>query len=153
MHNEPAGAIAQGNASGQTQVPVNAGGDPPQNIPDLLAELYREAPEKLRPKLLEFLLRPVGPLAIVTIASGAFAHLLFRLRLNGASISLDDAARISSEHVLQLARYVEQCSPHALMRIGTLISGSPVCVATMSGSALLVALSAWRYRRLSGPGT
>jgi hypothetical protein len=146
-------AIGQGNPSGKTQAPVTAGGAPMQDIPDLLAALYSEAPEKLRPKLLEFLLRPVGPLAIVTIASGAFAHLLYRLRLHEVSISLEDAARISSDHVLQLARYVEQCSPHALMRIGSLISGSPVCLATMSGSALLMALSAWRYQRIHNPGT
>jgi hypothetical protein len=153
MNNESANAIAQGDTSVGSRVPVKTTGDSPQNIPDLLAELYSEAPETLRPKLLEFLLRPVGPLAIVTIASGAFAHLLYRLRLNGVSISLDDAARITSDHVLQLARYVEQCSPPALMRIGSLISGSPVCLATMSGSALLVALSAWRYQRLNSPGT
>ena len=120
------------------------------NIPDLLAGLYNEAPAALRPTLLEYLLRPVGPLAIVTIASGAFAHLLYRLRFNGVPISLDDAARVSSEHVFQLARFVEQCSPHALMRMGSLITANPVFVASMSGSALLVALGAWRRKRRAG---
>lgn len=117
------------------------------NIPDLLAGLYDEAPATLRPRLLEYLLRPVGPLAIVTIASGAFAHLLYRLRLDGVPISPDDAARVSPEHVFQLARFVEQCSPHALLRMGSLIAANPVFVASMSGSALLAALGAWRRRR------
>ena len=149
MTNPPANAMDHEDTSAHLRTPVDTGGDLPKNIPHLLAQLYGEAPEKLRPKLLEFLLRPVGPLAIVTIASGAFAHLLYRLRFNGVPVSLDDAARITSNHVLQLARYVEQCSPHALMRIGSLISTSPICLATMSGSALLVALSAWRYQRLN----
>lgn len=152
MNNESPISIAQGDTSGEARMPAKTADASPQNIPNLLAELYSEAPERLRPKLLESLLRPVGPLAIVTIASGAFAHMLYRLRINGASVSLDDAARITSGHVLQLARYVEQCSPHALMRIGSLISSNPVCLSTMSGSALLVALSAWQYQRLNGRG-
>ena len=41
---------------------------------------------------------------------------------------------------------------HALLRIGSLIASSPICVASMSGSALLVALSAWRQRRLTSAG-
>jgi len=119
---------------------------PAHSIPELVSEVYSDAPAPLRTKLLECLLRPVGPLAIVTIATGAFAHLLYRLRLGGVPISLDDAARISSDHVLELARFVEQCSPHALLRIGSLIAASPISVATVSGSALLVALSALRRR-------
>lgn len=153
MTNESVNSTARGHASGDRAVPAMPGDESSQNIPVLLAELYREAPEKLRPTLLEFLLRPVGPLAVVTIASGAFAHLLYRLRLDAVPISLEDAARISSDHVLQLARFVEQCSPTALLRIGSLISGSPVFLASMSGSALLVALGAWRRRRRVGPGT
>lgn len=113
-------------------------------IAELVSELYNDAPAPLRTKLVECLLRPVGPLAIVTIAAGAFSHLLYRLRLHGVPVSLDDVARISSEHVLELARYVEQCSPHALLRIGSLIASSPIGIASVSGSALLVALSAWR---------
>ncbi len=87
-----------------------------------------------------------APLAIVTIATGAFAHLLYWLRLDGVPISLDDVAHICSEHVLELARFVEQCSPPALLRVGSLIAGSPVGVASVRGSALLVALSGWRRR-------
>jgi hypothetical protein len=153
MTNEFAKAINQVGASGDWRVPVETGGNSTHNIPDLLAELYNEAPATLRPTLLECLIRPVGPLAIVTIASGAFAHLLYRLRFNGVPISLDDAARITSDHVLQLARFVEQCSPHALLRIGSLIASSPICVASVSGSALLVGLSAWRRRRITSSGT
>ncbi len=139
--------IEHGGTSSNWEVTADAAAVPTANIPDLLAGLYNEAPATLRPTLLEYLLRPVGPLAIVTIASGAFAHLLYRLRFHGAPISLDDAARVSADHVFQLARFVEQCSPHALMRMGTLIAGNPVFVASVSGSALLVALGAWRRRR------
>src|SRR5467141_655527 len=119
------------------------------SIPELISAVYEKAPAPLRMKLLEYLLRPVGPLALVAIATGAFGHLLYRLRRDAMPISLDDAARITSGHVLELARYVEQCSPHVLLRIGSLIAASPIGIATISGSALLISLSAWRRREAS----
>ncbi len=151
MANEFTQAIDPVEGFGAGQGPAGPENQSRPNIPELLAELYSEAPATLRPTLLEYLLRPVGPLAVVTIASGAFAHLLYRLRLDAVPISLDDAARITSDHVFQLAQFVEQCSPHALLRMGSLIAGSPVCVASMSGSALLMALSAWRRQRGTRP--
>jgi hypothetical protein len=122
-----------------------AGGEATHGIPELVSAVYEKAPAHLRTKLLEYLLRPIGPLALVAIAAGAFGHLLYRLRRDAVPISLEDVARITSSHVLELARYLEQCSPHALLRIGSVIAPSPM-VATIGGSALLVALSAWRRR-------
>jgi hypothetical protein len=115
-------------------------------IPELVSEIYDGSPTPLRTKLLECLLRPVGPLALVALATGAFRHLLYRLTGSSVPVSLDDAARITSDHVLELARYVEQCSPSTLLQIGSLVADSPIGVATMSGSALLLALGAWRQR-------
>lgn len=146
MTNEFGDAIDQVGATGNRQARVTTASGSAHNIPELVSELYKDAPAPLRTKVLECLLRPVGPLAVVTIATGAFAHLLYRLRLNGVPISLDDAARITSDHVLELARFVEQCSPDALLRIGSLIPDSPVGVATVSASALLMALNSWRRR-------
>lgn len=139
----PAGACAD------RGVALAAADESARNIPALVSEVYDDAPASLRTKLLECLLRPVGPLAIVTIAAGAFAHLLYRLRVDGIPVSMEDVTRVSAEHVLELARYVEQCSPHALLRFGALIASTPIGVASVSGTALVVALSALR-RRWSG---
>ncbi len=146
MTNEVDRAVKPAGPIRGLQTPAATVGQPTHNIPELVSAVYHDAPAPLRTKVLELLLRPIGPLAIVTIATGAFAHLLYRLRLDGVPISLDDAARITSDHVLQLARFVEQCSPHALLRIGSLVAGNPICVASVSGTALLVALSTWRRR-------
>jgi hypothetical protein len=115
-------------------------------IPELVSQVYEQAPAPLRAKLLECLLGPVGPLALVAIAAGVFGRFMYRLTGDAVPISLDDAARITSNHVLELARYVEQCSPDALLRIGSLITASPIGMATISGSALLIALNAFRRR-------
>jgi len=120
-------------------------------IPELVSEVYEQAPATLRAKLLECLLIPVGPLALLAVGAGAFARFFNRLQGDAQPISLDDAARISSAQVLELARYVEQCNPHVLLRLGTLIADTPVAMATLSGSALLIALRVWRSRRTGRP--
>jgi hypothetical protein len=111
-----------------------------RHIPELVSAVYEEAPAPLRTQLLECLVRPLGPLALVAIAGGAFGHLLYRLRRDAVPISLDDAGRVTSEQVLELTRFVEQCNPDALLRIGALTADRRIGVVTMSGTALLIAL-------------
>jgi hypothetical protein len=111
-----------------------------RHIPELVSAVYEESPASLRTQLLECLMRPLGPLAVVAIGGGAFRHLLHRLRPEAAPISPDEVRRITPEQVLELTRYVEQCSPGALRRIGALIADYPIGVVTTSGVALLIAL-------------
>jgi hypothetical protein len=111
-----------------------------RDIPELVSAVYEEAPAALRTQLLECLVRPLGPLALVGIAGGAFGHLLYRLRRDAVPISLDDASRVTAEQVLELTRYVEQCNPDALLRFGALIANRPIGVVMMSATALLIAL-------------
>jgi hypothetical protein len=85
--------------------------------PELVADLYAKVAPRQRVHLLNGLLRPVGPLALVTIGAGAFASLLPTNRWHVASASLDDAMRLSASQVLELARYVEQKSPEALTQL------------------------------------
>jgi hypothetical protein len=115
----------------------------------LVAELFADAPPPQRVRLLNHLLRPVGPLALVGIAAGAFASLLPTARWHGATASFEQAMRISASQVLELARYVEQKSPESLAQLPALLPDSPLWVGTLSGALLLLALQAWqRPRRL-----
>jgi hypothetical protein len=142
-------------ASAEVRVRSAAAGPGPDaesagpRIPELVSQVYEQAPAPVRAKLLETLLGPVGPLALVAIGAGAFTRFMHRLQGDASPVSLDDAARITAGHVLELARYVEQCSPHVLLRIGSLIANTPLGMATLSGSALLIALQVWRR---PGPG-
>jgi hypothetical protein len=122
---------------------------PPEAAPELaplVAELYAEAPPPQRLRLLNGLLRPVGPLALVAIAAGAFASLLPATRWRGASATLDDALRLSAGQVLELARYVEQKSPESLLQLAAWLADSRLGVSSISGALLLLALQAWRRR-------
>jgi len=117
-------------------------------VPQRVRAAYEAAPASLRIRILEGLLRPVGPLAIVTIAAGAFAHMLYRLRVHGVPVTVDDAARITPASVAELARYVAQASPATLQRILELISQDGLGVAGLAGSAMsMAATPAARHRR------
>jgi hypothetical protein len=124
----------------------------PENPPEapelapLVAELYAEAAPPQRVTLLNGLLRPVGPLALVAIGAGAFATLLPSHHWHGASATLDDAMRLGAHQVLDLARYVEQKSPESLLALPTWLAGSPLWASTLSGTLLLAALQGWRRR-------
>jgi hypothetical protein len=118
------------------QASVEVSGAPPQDIPSLVSDLYAEAPEPVRAKLLEHLLQPVGPLAMVAIAAGAFRRFVYRLRSNAMPIPVEDTANVTSGHVLQLARYVEQSSPSALRQVVSSISNRPLRLARNMSMAL-----------------
>ena len=109
-------------------------------LPTLASEVYRAAPAPLRARLLECLLKPVGPLALAVIASGAFGAFMQRRTWAGASLSADDIGAISAEQFSDLAHYLEQASPDVFLQMPALLAGSPLAVATGSGALLLTAL-------------
>jgi hypothetical protein len=115
------------------------------NVPALVAALYEEAPASQRQHLLNHLLRPLGPLALVAVATGAFAQLLPHGRWSVVQVRLEDVLfRIRADHVFDLARYVEEKSPEMLWRLSDVLSSSPLLMGTLSGALLLVALRARR---------
>ena len=121
------------------------------DIPRLVSRLYRASSRSLRAQLLDCLLRPLGPLGLLAISSGAFASFLLRKR--GASATLDDATRFSGEQIAELARYVEQVSPEALQQFASMVADNPVSVAAFSASAVALLLHALRRPQgLAGTG-
>jgi hypothetical protein len=113
------------------------------------AALARVAEHALPPLIadVDSLLRPVGPLALVAVAAGAFASLLPTTRWGEVRASLDDAMRISASHVLELARYVEQKSPEVLWQLPGRLDDSRLLTGSISGALLLLALRRWQQRK------
>lgn len=112
----------------------------------LVADLFAKAQPPQRVRLLNGLLQPVGPLALVAIAAGAFASLLPTAQWHVASVTLDDAMRLTAGQVLELARYVEQKSPEAFAQLPKLLADSPLWVGSLSGALLLLVLRTWGRR-------
>jgi hypothetical protein len=125
-----------------------AANSPPQipSVAPLVAALYNEAPNSLRLRLLDQLLKPLGPLALGAVAAGAFARLLPPDRFTGVQVRLEDAMRISAGQVLELASYLEQKCPEWLLQLPDLLRNNPVALGTLSGAMLLVALRALSRR-------
>jgi hypothetical protein len=110
-------------------------------LPSLVANVYADAPPPLRARLLSSLLRPVGPLALVVIAAGAFARLLPTARWQGASaVTADEACRIEPEHVRELVRYVQQKCPEHLLVLPDVLRENALLVNTISVTVLMMAL-------------
>ena len=69
-----------------------------------------------RARVLRRLLLPVGPLALGVLAGGAFAKYVGQARSPRLNVAVEDAARVTTAQVLELARYAEQSNPPALQR-------------------------------------
>ena len=110
------------------------------SVARLLALLYRQAPPALRVDLLAQLLRPVGPLALVAIAAGAFGRLLPTQRWQAVQPSVDDTQQFSPQQVYELVRYVEQKSPELLTQLPQLVADPRLWLGSATGALLLLLL-------------
>ncbi len=121
----------------------------------LIGRLYGSANLALRTRFVACLIRPLSPLGLAAIGAGAFAVLLSP-RGGAVSVAVADVARFSKEQIAELARFVEQVSPDALVQVAAMAADNPVGVGSFTASvALLLALelrggSARRRRRASG---
>jgi hypothetical protein len=110
----------------------------------LVSRVYGSASASLRADMLVCLLRPLGTLSLVAVASGAFAGLLQRGGVAPDRVSLDDVARYSSDQIRELALFVHEVDPGALEHIGSLLSHNPMTVTALSASALVLLYRRWR---------
>jgi hypothetical protein len=119
-------------------------------LPQLIAQVYGDAPAPLRRNLLAALLRPLGPLALAAVATGAFGPLLHRRGWWLFEVSIEDAAQFSAGQIFELARYVEQAAPEVMAQVGSMIADSLGSGLLMLSGTLL--LRAVRRRNLLGRG-
>lgn len=114
------------------------GPDHPPAVPRLVSRLYRHAGEPLRARILRCLIRPLGPLGLAAIASGAFLEFLHRSGERGTEMSLDSLGRYTNDQVFELARFVQQVSPEAIQQVTSLFSDTPVGSAAFTAAATML---------------
>lgn len=125
--------------------------DTDSGLAPLVAGFYAEAPPAVRSGLLRAMLEPVGPLAMVALAAGAFARLLPQRPSLPVEITPDIVRTINSEQVFELARYVEQKAPEAFFQLPDLVGNPQAWMATVSGALLLISLQRLRSGRGASP--
>jgi hypothetical protein len=106
--------------------------------PRLVVRLYAASNQALRAQLLSCLLRPLGLLGAVGAAAGAFS--VFVLRRGGQEVMVraEELNQITSEQVLELARFAEQVNPDALRQVAHLVSQQHMGMATFTAAALVL---------------
>jgi len=109
----------------------------------LVARAYRSASEPLRARMLACLLRPLGTLSLVAVASGAFGRFLHRDRATLDTSAIDEVARYSGDQFLELARFVHEVNPETLQQLVALLADNTMGVAALSASAIALI-----YRRM-----
>lgn len=117
----------------------------------LVSRAYRRASGPLRAKLLMCLLRPLGTLGLVAVASGAFGRFLHRGRALPEASAMEAAAHYSGDQVSELARFVQEVSPEALEQLAGLLADNAMGMAALSASALVLLYR--RYRPASAPSS
>lgn len=92
------------------------------SLPVLVASIFTKLRLAQRVRILRRLLMPAGPLALAVLGGGAFVKFVGQARWPRMSISLEDAARLTSSQVFELVRYVEQSNPQALQQVLVVLS-------------------------------
>lgn len=106
-------------------------------VPLYVSGVYREAPPTLRAQLIECLMRPMGALGLVAVAGGAFAALRQRHGWQTLQVTLDDAARITADQVMELSLYLQQATPEVFRQVADLVADQPLAVGGLSAVLLL----------------
>lgn len=109
------------------------------SLPQLVGQVYATAPAPERSRLLEFLMRPLGVLALVAVADGIFAKILFRSGWPDPHVALEDANQIQAGDIAQLVDRVQQVSADAIDGLAAIVAGSPI-ISSSAAAAILVAL-------------
>lgn len=112
----------------------------------LASRLYASAGLVQRSRIVATLLRPLGPLALVAVASGAFASLLHQANTAGSTGLIHEMANFTREQVFELARFVEQVSPDALQQMAGVIAENPLGVSAFGAAAAMLLAGAVRAR-------
>lgn len=118
-----------------------------ERVPRLISRLYRSADPAARAGMLTALMRPLSPLALAVVASGAFAGFIARRRSSAIDVDLNETGRFTSDQVLELARFVEQVDIDAF---GDAVSGIVASPAGYTAFGVAVALLVLRWVRRSG---
>lgn len=106
----------------------------------LVCRLYRGADPAARAGMLATLMRPLGPLGLAAVASGAFAGFVTRRRGVVVDIGADEVSRFSIEQVHELARFVEQVDAGTLQQLMAQVVASPNGFSAFGAAAALLAL-------------
>lgn len=124
----------------------------PDTIAQLVGQVYESVPPAEQSRLIEFLLRPLGVLSLVTIANGIFANIRLRNDWSDMGVRPEDAQNVQASDVISLVNHVQQVSVHAVNGLASMLAASPVMTGSAAAALLItVLMQRTQSRRASDP--
>lgn len=127
-----------------TAVVANAAASPAAgaapSLPALVAGVFTRLKLAQRVRVLRRLLRPVGPMALAVVGGGVFAKYALQARWERMSVSLEDAAAVTSAQVFDLVRYVEQANPAVLQQVMAFLARDATAMTALGAGVTAILL-------------
>lgn len=123
----------------QTMTESAKGPGSAHSLSQLVGSVYAAAARADRSRMREFLIRPLGALALVAVANGIFASIRFGRSWSDPQVALDSAERIQPGDIAQLVERLQLLGNDAIDGLSTIVTGSPE-IAGSAAATLLVAL-------------
>lgn len=122
--------------------------DDAPSLPAIVAAAFTKLRLAHRVRVLRRLLMPVGPMALTVLGGGVFAKYAAQARWPRMSVSLEDAARVTSSQVYELVRYVEQSNPHVLQQVMVVLSRDTATMAAVGASVTAIVMQHLSARKM-----
>jgi len=120
------------------------------SLPAVVASAFTRLRLAHRVRVLRRLLIPVGPLALAVVGGGVFAKYAAQARWPRMAVTLEDAARVTSNQVFELVRYVEQSNPQALQQVLLVLSRDATTMAAVGASVAALVVQHLSSRKAEG---
>lgn len=113
---------------------LEAAAIPEEEMPAIVTQAYAAAGAGVRVRVLNRMLRAVGPLALTVVAGGMFARYVSQARWSALTVSLGDAARVTSSQVYELVAYVQQSNPDVVRQIASVLARDVSTMTTLGAT-------------------
>ena len=111
-----------------------------ETIAELVGQVYEAAPPAEQSRLLEYLLKPLGVLSLVTVGNGIFANIRFRSGWPDVHVLPEDARNVQASDVITLVNHVQQVSLHAVYGLVNMLAASPMMTGSAATALLMTVL-------------
>jgi len=112
----------------------------PDTIAQLVGQVYESVPPAEQSRLIEFLLRPLGVLSLVSVANGIFANIRLRSDWSDMHVLPEDAQNVQASDIISLVNHVQQVSVHAVNGLASMLASSPVMTGSAAAALLVTVL-------------
>lgn len=112
----------------------------PDTIAQLVGQVYESVPPAEQSRLIEFLLRPLGVLSLVSVANGIFANIRLRSDWSDVHVLPEDAQNVQASDIISLVNHVQQVSVHAVNGLASMLAASPVMTGSAAAALLVTVL-------------